>query len=151
MEKIPELYKFPTETDDFELPNHGTQEMVVYLLNLKFSGNDYVINKAIRNLPDADTEKLYNVIKDSDPRSKEAIINDVRPKLVFNLLANRICESCGYKTDVRKLSLCKDCGLAWYCNKSCQKKHWNTHKKRCCKKDGPLDEGYQRIALARQV
>jgi hypothetical protein len=32
-----------------------------------------------------------------------------------------------------KLSACAKCRVVFYCHRECQKKHWKTHKKHCCK------------------
>ena len=89
--------------------------------------------------------------------SKQAIDNSILQEKInkaammatFNLLANRICEQCGDKSDITRLSICGSCALAWYCSKECQEKHWPTHKLRCCKKDGPLNKGYQAMAICK--
>jgi hypothetical protein len=145
---LPKLYKFPHETPGFKLPPHGSQELMWYLNWLKLEDNEPFVLKAVNNLPEADTEVLLNVMKD-DPQPLEEKRKQAALMCTFNLLANRICEQCGDKSDITQLSICNSCALAWYCSKECQEKHWPTHKLRCCKKDGPLNKGYQAIAFCK--
>ena len=42
----------------------------------------------------------------------------------------RTCELCGTKG--RSMKKCSGCRLAHYCDASCQKNHWNSHKGCCC-------------------
>jgi len=46
----------------------------------------------------------------------------------------RICDNCGkQEKDFGGHQLCAGCEMAWYCNRSCQKKHWKKHKENCVK------------------
>lgn len=102
-----------------------------------------LINIAYDALPDVDELYVRDALKDSVPDPKL----NLRLCLVVNRLNNPICECCGNKSDVSKLLICKHCCLSWYCNDACSEAHFNVHKLRCCKKDGPLDLGYQQIAM----
>ena len=104
--------------------------------------------KGVNNLPLKDIEKVFNITSEGEEPTQEKVTH-LAQMLTFNLLANRICEQCGDKRDLTKLSICGSCALAWYCSKECQERHWSTHKLRCCKKDGPLNTGYQAIAMVK--
>lgn len=41
------------------------------------------------------------------------------------------CNACGDIKNEGQFKRCKQCKLARYCDKECQKKHWKTHKKLC--------------------
>ena len=97
---------------------------------------------AIKNIPDADiafVQKLEGDGKMSD--------SQLRKLLVHNRWANPICGNCGDKKQEIPLLRCSGCCLEMYCNKTCQKAHWKTHKLRCKKRSGPLDQGYQALAV----
>jgi len=142
----PDLYKIPHETSSFRLPEHGSPNLVLYISNLTTAGGGNLLVTAASNVPIADINKVlpYMEADDTSPIDKCA---KVAKMLAFNRLANRICEECGDKSDLTALSICSDCALSWYCSKECQRQHWDTHKLRCCKRTGPLDTGYQAIAL----
>lgn len=145
---VPDLYKIPHETPDFVMPPQGTPMLVEYLQSLEMPNGDSLLLKAVNNMPDADIRMLLQNTPD-DPRSFKDRVSNSACMLTINLLANRICEQCGDKSDIKKLSICGSCALAWYCSKECQEKHWPTHKLRCCKKDGPLNKGFQAIAFVK--
>jgi hypothetical protein len=50
----------------------------------------------------------------------------------------RTCERCGKKA--RGMKKCSGCRLAYYCDVSCQKSHWNARKE-CCSPDAALPIG----------
>ena len=102
--------------------------------------------KGVSNIPIKDITTITDNMTDSDGKPHEKIMK-ASQMLAFNLLTNRICESCGYKDIPIKLSICSNCVLSWYCSKECQRRHWDTHKLRCCNRQGPLDTGYQQINL----
>ena len=147
---VPKLYKIPHETDTFNFPDPGSNHLVQYITSLTLENGENLFTKGCHNIPWADVHKILPLVKPTDFPSPVDTVNHVRQMLVFNLLANRICENCGDKRDTRKLSLCNDCALAWYCSKQCQENHWNIHKLRCCNPQGPLNEGYQSIAILKQ-
>jgi hypothetical protein len=142
----PDLYKIPHETSSFRLPEHGSPELVNYISNLTLGNGDNLQATSASNIPIADINKVlpYMEADDTSPRDKCVKVAQI---LAFNRLANRICEECGDKSELTALSICSDCALSWYCSKECQGKHWDTHKLRCCKRTGPLDTGYQCIAI----
>ena len=96
---------------------------------------------AIENVPDADLEylKQFSVSQFSDDYLREIVVRC--------RWDNRICDSCGDKKNPAQLKKCGCCHLAFYCSTACQKRHWNMHKQRCGKKDGPLDQGYQKLVV----
>lgn len=143
---LPNLYKFPHEKESFQIPFPGSPQQVQYITTLTTDSGENVFMKGIQNMPNAD----INVIAEKMTSSMihpEARYVQASQMLTFNLLSNRICEQCGYKTDIRELLICTGCCLAWYCSKTCQENHWGTHRLRCAKKDGPLNTGYQAITL----
>lgn len=102
-------------------------------------GGKPLFSTAINNLPRADINYVTNISGSFNPNT--------RLLLTFNRLVNPICECCGNKEDITKLMICNRCCLSWYCNKACATSHHETHKLRCCKSDGPLDEGFQKIVM----
>jgi hypothetical protein len=98
-------------------------------------------------MPIVDLEHLLPLLKPEPNETDEDVVIKGAQMLIFNRLANRICEECGDKHDIKKLSLCTDCAMCWYCNSDCQSKHWSTHVKRCCQIDGPVDEGYNKPVI----
>ena len=66
------------------------------------------------------------------------------------IINHNTCITSGMTTIIINFSNNIFFAISWYCNEDCQKKHWNIHKKRCCNKDGPLDEGYQKISLLKK-
>ncbi len=145
---VPELYKIPHEVPGFQIPPHGSPMQVQYITSLKMGNGENMFLKGVNNLPIKDIEKVFNVTSEGEEPTQEKVTH-LAQMLTFNLLANRICEQCGDKRDLTKLSICGSCALAWYCSKECQERHWSTHKLRCCKKDGPLNTGYQAIAMVK--
>ena len=145
---IPDLYKFPNETSSTVLPEHGSQELINYITTLRFANGENLFMKGVSNLPIKDISTITERMTDEDGPQKERVMKAAQ-MLTFNLLANRICEGCGDKTNVTNLSICSNCAIAWYCSKRCQTQHWDTHNLRCCKRDGPLNTGYQAIVLAK--
>jgi hypothetical protein len=130
-------------------PPHGTPELAKYYTDMPWSP------LAMAAIPDAVVEhvdKICNgghnahVATDVGTALSDGSLR-TRTMLVFNLLANRICEECGDKTDITKLLLCKNCHLAWYCGDECARRHWPTHGLRCGKRGGPLNRGYQAISI----
>ena len=144
---VPDLYKIPHEKDGFKLPPHGSQELLYYITWLRTQDNQLLFEKAYKNIPNSDVDLILNTTKEPSTEQERTKLSQM---LAFNRLANRICENCGDKKDITKLSICNDCGLAWYCSKVCQINHWDTHKLRCRNVDGPLDKGFQAIALVKK-
>lgn len=140
MSVYPELYKFPHEINTFHIPNHGTPELVNYVLSLQLNDGTSVIQRGMANLPDADVNIIMPYMENKNDMQ-------ARASLTINRLTNRICEKCGDKSDIRCLMICKDCCLSWYCSKRCQESDWERHMLRCCRPGGPLDTGYQGIAI----
>lgn len=104
--------------------------------------NNEYFQSAIKNIPDADVDYVRKFTKD-DSSSREFIAQ----MLAANIWKDKICDFCGNKSNVSGLKRCLNCSLAFYCGKKCQTSHWKIHKLRCCKKDGPLNKGYQGIAF----
>jgi hypothetical protein len=144
---IPDLYKIPHETSSSRLPEHGSQELINYITTLRVANGENLFMKGVSNLPIKDISTITERMTDEDGPQKERVMKAAQ-MLTFNLLANRICENCGDKTIVTNLSICSNCALAWYCSKECQTQHWDTHKLRCCNRQGPLNTGFQAIVLA---
>lgn len=142
---IPALYHFPNETNDFTLPSFGSQESIIYYTSLMLEDGKNLFFTASNNIPLVDINTVINQCPSNEPFEQRCPM--LKQQLAFNRLSNRICEACGDKSDIRKLSICTDCCLSWYCSKECQVRHWSTHKQRCCNINGPLDNGYQQIAI----
>lgn len=63
---------------------------------------------------------------------------------------NPVCDTCWATPPDKKLRRCGNCYVAAYCSKECQRKAWPTHKKRCCKPDGPQETGPQQLAIGKR-
>lgn len=145
---IPYLYKIPHEKPGFQLPPQPY--LIQYISSLSMENGENLFIKAVNNMPNKDIQLVVEKMTDDNRIPAEEKVNKAASMLTFNLLANRICEECGDKSDITKLSICGSCALAWYCSKECQEKHWSKHQLRCCNKDGPLNDGYQAIAFAKR-
>lgn len=101
--------------------------------------------KARSNLPKADVELIK-----SQPG---CVMTDdqISFNLTINCWRNYICDGCLAKSPETKLYLCKSCYITQYCSPQCQAKCREKHEKRCCKPDGPLDDGPQKIIFFKQV
>ena len=56
--------------------------------------------------------------------------NDEKPKpIAKNGTPTKMCSACEKKSDT--LKKCRNCKCVWYCDKECQNKHWEEHKKEC--------------------
>lgn len=97
---------------------------------------------AMENVPHADV-KLIKDFLTSQNQINQNNDDELRAIVVNTRWENRICEQCGNKQEVEDLKRCTRCYLAFYCNSQCQRAHWEIHKLRCGKLDGPLDTGYQ--------
>ena len=106
---VPKLYKIPHERDGFKLPPQGSQELLYYITWLRTEDNQLLFEKAYKNIPNSDVDYLLNVTKEPSTQQERTKLSQM---LAFNRLANRICENCGDKKDITKLSICNDCGLA---------------------------------------
>ena len=96
--------------------------------------NDPLFQETVRNVPDADIDALLE-IECTLTRTEIANI------IVAHTWTNRICNHCFDHSAQIKLSRCSKCHLVYYCGVKCQSDDWNKHKERCCKKNGPLDDG----------
>ena len=72
---------------------------------------------------------------DDDKRLRQDSDWLVRKSLALIRWSAPLCRSCGKKQYVggKRLKSCRGCCLEWYCNATCQKKHWPTHKLWCGK------------------
>ena len=60
--------------------------------------------------------------------------------MVWDRWNKQECDVCHKKATTR----CTKCWFSWYCSKTCQETHWPSHKLRCGKKDGALDESIEK-------
>ena len=102
---------------------------------------------AIQNIPDVDIQcfdKIFEKVPESERMSEEQI----RIQLIVNRYTNPICDSCWKKPSSKvKLYRCPECQIAMYCGDACLKAARPAHIRRCCRKDGPLDDGPQKIVF----
>jgi NADH pyrophosphatase NudC (nudix superfamily) len=149
MESVPKLYHFPMETDSFKIPEFGSQQLLQYINTLYFDdiNHEHVLTLAIHNMVLADIEALLPYMQTNLNITDEEKVLNAAQTLVFNRLSNRICDKCGNKHDIKKLSLCRNCGMTWYCSKKCQVEHWPKHIERCCQSNGPVETGYMAMAV----
>ena len=96
--------------------------------------------EAAANIPDTDAALVQT--KAPDMTKEQA-----KMALACNRWCNPICEGCFTKKENVPLFLCRACKLAFYCSAKCQESHSVAHSKRCCKLDGPLDQGPQAIVF----
>ena len=137
---VPKLYHFPNETNEFIFPDHASPELINYIADMKLPNDDDVLQVAMNNIPNVDINALL-------PMMEEKSVDQAKIQLAIVRHVNRICDHCGYKTDVRQLSLCTDCCLVWYCNETCMLAHAPKHTERCRDLHGPLDDGYQALSF----
>lgn len=142
MSVTPDLVK--VDVGEGGLPPHGSDEFARYVQTLRLPDGVNVLSHAVVNVPAGDIELVREVAPANSNQG------DLRISLALNLLMNRICENCEKKPHVRgALKLCSACCLAWYCSESCQQAQWQTHQLRCCKPDGPLDKGAQKLVFCK--
>lgn len=159
MSTIPTLHNITCE-DGFILPPHGP-ELINYIAQLyipcKDNSSDVesLLHRAICNVPVADVELVmdhinkHSLLSVESPKSPDKLKEQCTIQVALIRLSNRICEHCGDKSNILRLQLCSECALSWYCNSTCQAAHWDTHKRRCCQVNGPLDMGYQQLAFVK--
>ena len=148
---VPKLYHFPTENDSFTMPGFGTFELQRYITEqLRLEDGTNVFTKGIQNMCLVDMEHVLPLLKPECNETDEDMVIKAAQMLTFNRLANRICEECGDKSNIKQLSLCTACCTSWYCGQTCQLKHWSTtHKHRCRQMDGPADTKYNQPVIAK--
>lgn len=108
-------------------------------MNPYFSVTDRKFIQAYNSVPESDIEYLKQWGKESDDILKR--------QLLIVRYTNPICENCLKKPPSVELNRCGRCYIAMYCSRECQKKHWEKHKYRCCKRTAPLDDGPMRFAV----
>lgn len=104
--------------------------------------------EAQRMIPISDLASLRQEVGKRDYLAAKGYISDdvkLREALASLRWQNPICDGC--YTKEKKLLLCPACKLTFYCSLECQAKHSEVHADRCCKLDGPLDDGPQRLVL----
>lgn len=103
--------------------------------DIKKLRNDPLFMEALKNVPDADVNLL-------NQKGCNLSQEELRFIIAMRKWKNKVCNLCGNPTP---LKLCSQCRLAFYCDDKCQSWDWRKHKLRCCKKDGPLDDGHNAI------
>lgn len=129
-----------------ERPGHGTQELCQLFVDISVPTGPHqgepLLAVAANNVPDADVKLVEKVTgKKQDPK-------EMRCHLALNNLCNAICNKCLDKRDLLKLGLCDHCCLTWYCSERCRVADWETHRLRCGRRDGPLDQGPMKLIFA---
>lgn len=134
-------------------------EGLIDIQSLSRSQHLAVFGEAITHVPDSDVACFRNFVNNLpeegnvDPDLPPALDvkmmsdTDVRGMMATLRYQNAICDGCWKKGAGVKLLLCSKCKLTFYCGTKCRDEHAKTHAKRCCKPDGPLDEGPQKIAF----
>ena len=137
--------------DVAELPEHASPAFLDMVLSW---GDGAILQRAAENVPEADVTHVIDVTGSSKSRDV------LKLHLAMNRLANRICEFCGWKPGPDRkhhcrLRLCKQCCLAWFCSAEHMDLAATTpghgeHHLRCrSPATGPLDTGFQAIAIMR--
>ena len=101
---------------------------------------------AIKNVPDADI-RCFDKIFEKFPEFERMPEEQIRINLIMNRYTNPICDHCSKKPPKVKLYRCPECQIAMYCGDACLKAARPAHVHRCCRKDGPLDGGPQKIVF----
>lgn len=114
----------------------------------KVSNNDVnalvqhpLFQTALATIPECDfkfheqIQKAKLAPKDHKSRVQFAFLS------AYTRWANPICEQCLDKSQPWRLFACQRCGLGFYCSRKCQQEHSAKHAARCCRPDGPLDDG----------
>ena len=115
---------------------------VIYSMNVSLKSFDFeqmekdLLNKDVSN----EMKKYFNLgLRAEKCRLPcfETVSETFTPKMLLTLLNVEVdqdneifekCESCSYPKVFLKCSNCRKVG---YCNRTCQKKNWNQHKKVC--------------------
>ena len=100
--------------------------------------NHPLFQLAIRNLPKVDYQALQAAVRKQGEEVPEEFI---KRALTLNRWVNPICNQCFDKSTPANLFPCSECGLTFYCSSKCQTENRSKHSRRCCKLDGPLDDG----------
>ncbi|XP_038049493.1 ankyrin repeat and MYND domain-containing protein 2-like [Patiria miniata] len=106
-------------------------------------GMETKIRGAIRDFPYHESELLQTMVRNianvkpgDDPSALTILSQGINGSR--SVETEEICSTCGEAKAAKKCSACK---MVNYCNQSCQKLHWFTHKKVCKK----LAEDFMRI------
>uniref|UniRef100_W5MZT3 Ankyrin repeat and MYND domain containing 2b n=1 Tax=Lepisosteus oculatus TaxID=7918 RepID=W5MZT3_LEPOC len=91
------------------------------------------IRKCIRKFPYCDATLLQQLVRSiapveigNDPTAFSVLTQAITGQVGF--MDAEFCTTCGEKGADKRCAVCK---MAIYCNQSCQKLHWFTHKKVC--------------------
>ena len=118
-----------------------SKNSVELVFQLTCKQNSKPFQTGMQNVPDADIRLLLT------SRAPPQSASQARLIVAYLRYANPICDHCRNKQAPRELFLCTGCCLTWYCNKECQIAHREIHQQRCGQKNGPLDEGPQKLTL----
>lgn len=108
-----------------------------------------LLAEANQHVPQADVDLFRHAAgtPDAFDKVKNMTEDEVRTVLVSLRYSNSICDKCWKKGPNVKLLVCAACKLVFYCSEACRAGHTEKHAQRCCKPDGPLDDGPQQLTL----
>jgi hypothetical protein len=108
-----------------------------------------LFQRALTQVPWADVELMETFQQQNVPPHEHKQRDWILQNIVAMRWLNPICEQCLDKSNPSALFACAQCGLAFYCSHACQRAHSNKHAQRCCKLDGPAEDGPQAMAFAK--
>lgn len=94
--------------------------------------------------------KRYDERKLSAEKKKalQEAINDLRIKLAFNRISNRVCNNCVDKRFPKeKLICCEKCRLTFWCSPRCKNENAAEHAKWCMQDIDAVETGPMRVAI----
>lgn len=102
-----------------------------------------VDEKALRNVSIIDVNLYHHYLNEHPELNIRMTDNEVKSNILKIKSDNKACGWCG--TQEYKLYRCAKCCLNYYCSKDHQRKHWSSHKERCCNTDKMSDIDFNSI------
>ncbi|KAI9999867.1 hypothetical protein NQD34_011710 [Periophthalmus magnuspinnatus] len=110
------------------------------------------IRESIRKFPYCDATLLQQLVRSiapveigNDPTALSVLTQAITGQVGF--MDTEFCTSCGEKGAEKRCSICK---VVIYCDQTCQKLHWFTHKKVCKKLQAQREKHEAEVAKLRQ-
>lgn len=136
-----------TDTDDFS----DAQMTRDFIAAIPLAENIPIIDVLnIIKITDPDIYSDYHEFKLPPERSKvlSKTIKDLKTKLAFNRISNRVCNQCVNKNFPKaQLICCEKCRLTFWCSEKCKKDNTAEHAKWCMRDVDAVETGPMRVVL----